>query len=65
MKRRCLSEVAGALLAVIGFCVPAAADPDAARLYSDNCASCHGADRLGTSAGPAILAGGSQRPKGR
>jgi len=25
----------------------------------------HGADRLGTSAGPAILAGGSQRPKGR
>jgi len=31
-----------------------AAGPDAARLYADQCASCHGADRLG-GMGPALL----------
>jgi hypothetical protein len=33
---------------------PALAEPDAARLYAEHCASCHGADRLGGQ-GPALL----------
>ncbi len=32
----------------------AAAEPDAAKLYAEHCASCHGADRLGGQ-GPALL----------
>jgi DNA-binding beta-propeller fold protein YncE/cytochrome c553 len=54
MKRHFLSEVVGALLAVIGWTAPVLADPDAAKLYTDNCATCHGADRLG-GIGPALL----------
>ncbi|MGB8400059.1 cytochrome D1 domain-containing protein [Bradyrhizobium sp.] len=54
MKRRFLSEVTGALLAVIGSTVPALAEPDAVKLFADNCAACHGADRLGGQ-GPALL----------
>jgi len=54
MKRHLLSEIAGAGLAVMGLTVPALADPDAVRLYADNCASCHGAGRLGGQ-GPALL----------
>ena len=33
---------------------PAAEGPDAARLYTEHCASCHGANRLG-GMGPALL----------
>ncbi len=54
MKRRFRFELAGALLAAIGSCAPAAADPDAAKLFADHCAACHGADRLGGQ-GPALL----------
>jgi len=54
MKRRFLSEVTGALLAVIGSTVPTLAEPDAVKLFADNCAACHGADRLGGQ-GPALL----------
>ena len=37
-------------LALVAFAVhaaPAAAEPDAVKLYGDHCAQCHGADRLG------------------
>ncbi len=54
MKRRFLSEVTGALLAVIGWTAPVLADPDAVKLFTDHCATCHGADRLGGQ-GPALL----------
>jgi cytochrome c553 len=54
MKRRCLSRSLHALLVVIGMSVPAAAEPDGAKLFADNCAECHGADRLGR-LGPALL----------
>ena len=54
MKYRFLSELAGALLAVVAWCAPAMAGPDAVTLYADNCAACHGADRLGGQ-GPALL----------
>lgn len=54
MKRRFLSEVAGALLAVTGLSAAAVAQPEAANLYADHCAACHGADRLGGQ-GPALL----------
>ena len=54
MKRRFLSEVTAALLAVIAWTAPALAGPDAVKLYTDHCASCHGADRLGGQ-GPALL----------
>ena len=54
MKRRFLSEITGALLAVIGLVVPALGEPDAVKLFADNCAGCHGADRLGGQ-GPALL----------
>jgi dihydro-heme d1 dehydrogenase len=54
MKRRCLTSVVGAL-AVLAICAAtAAAEPDATKLYTDNCAQCHGADRLG-GLGPALL----------
>jgi cytochrome c553 len=33
---------------------PASSEPDAEKLYSDHCASCHGVDRLGAQ-GPALL----------
>ena len=54
MKRRSLLDrilVAAALLALAA---PARAEPDAAKLFADNCAECHGADRLGR-LGPALL----------
>lgn len=54
MKRRLLSEVTGALLAVLGLTPLASAEPDAVKLFADNCAACHGADRLGGQ-GPALL----------
>ena len=54
MKRRLLSEIVGGALAIIGLCIPAQAEPDAVKLYADNCAACHGADRLGGQ-GPALL----------
>ena len=54
MKRRFLSEVTAALLAVIGLTVPAVAEPDAVKLFADHCAACHGVDRLGGQ-GPALL----------
>lgn len=53
MKRRCLTSAAAAL-AALSFVVPAVAGPDAAKLYADHCARCHGADRLGQ-LGPALL----------
>ncbi|WP_404385491.1 cytochrome D1 domain-containing protein [Caenispirillum salinarum] len=41
--------------AVLALAVAArAAEPDAARLYTENCAACHGGDRLGA-IGPALL----------
>ena len=54
MKRRFLSELTGALLAVITWTAPVVADPDAVKLYAGHCAACHGADRLGGQ-GPALL----------
>ena len=54
MKHRCLTSAAGALLALAVWAVPSAAEPDAARLYANHCAQCHGADRLGQ-LGPALL----------
>ena len=54
MKRRCLTSAAGALLALFAGAATAVAEPDAARLYADHCAQCHGADRLGQ-LGPALL----------
>src|SRR5262245_52167222 len=54
MKRRWLSEVLGALTLVAALSVPAAAEPDRAKLFATHCASCHGADRLGGQ-GPALL----------
>ena len=54
MKRRFRSELAGALLVVAGLTVPALAEPDAAKLFAEHCAACHGADRLGGQ-GPALL----------
>ncbi|MBR0985608.1 cytochrome D1 domain-containing protein [Bradyrhizobium liaoningense] len=54
MKRRSPFDrilVALALLALAG---TARAEPDAAKLFADNCAECHGADRLGR-LGPALL----------
>ena len=39
---------------LLGLCGAAVAQPDAERIYRDNCASCHGADRLGGT-GPALI----------
>lgn len=52
MKRSWLAEWALALL--LASATAAAAQPDAAGLYTEHCAACHGADRLGGS-GPALL----------
>jgi len=52
MKRRWLVESVLAALVALGS--PAAAQPDAGKLYAEHCASCHGADRLGGQ-GPALL----------
>src|SRR5262249_25326327 len=54
MKRRCLTSAVGALLGLALYAAPAMAEPDAAKLYADHCAQCHGADRLGR-LGPALL----------
>ncbi|HEY0849428.1 MAG TPA: cytochrome D1 domain-containing protein [Bradyrhizobium sp.] len=54
MKHRCRTSALGALLALAVCAAPAAAEPDATRLYADHCAQCHGADRLGQ-LGPALL----------
>ena len=54
MKRRCPTSAIAALAALLACTAPAAAEPDAAKLYGDHCAQCHGADRLGQ-LGPALL----------
>lgn len=54
MKRRCLSDWIVIALALCAFVGPARAEPDATRLFADNCAECHGADRFGR-LGPALL----------
>jgi len=53
MRRRWLAESVLAAM-VAAFVSPAAAQPDAGRLYLKHCASCHGSDRLGRQ-GPALL----------
>lgn len=42
------------LAALLALASPALADEDAAHLYAENCAACHGGDRLGA-IGPALL----------
>jgi DNA-binding beta-propeller fold protein YncE/cytochrome c553 len=54
MKRRSFFEMICVVLALAGSTIPAAAEPDAVKLFVDNCAECHGADRLGR-LGPALL----------
>ena len=54
MKRRSSIEMICVVLALAGSTIPAAAEPDAVKLFADNCAECHGADRLGR-LGPALL----------
>ncbi len=54
MKRRCPISAIGALVALMIGAAPAAAEPDAAKLFAGHCAQCHGADRLGQ-LGPALL----------
>src|SRR5262245_31570829 len=54
MKRRSLFRGIGIALALGGSTMPAAAGLDAAKLFADHCAQCHGADRLGR-LGPALL----------
>lgn len=60
MPRRSIRELAGASLTALALAIapallaPARAEPDAAALYAEHCASCHGADRLGGQ-GPALL----------
>ena len=44
----------GAVLIAALFSMPASAEPDAAKLFADKCASCHGEARLGGQ-GPALL----------
>jgi cytochrome c553 len=43
-----------ALTITLALAMPAAAEPDAARLYAEHCAACHGDGRLG-GRGPALL----------
>jgi len=43
-----------AIASLLALSVPATAEPDAAKLYAEYCAACHGADRLGGK-GPALL----------
>jgi mono/diheme cytochrome c family protein len=52
MKRTWPAELALAVL--LAAAQPAVAQPDAAALYIEHCASCHGGDRLGGT-GPALL----------
>jgi mono/diheme cytochrome c family protein len=52
MKRSRLAELALSLL--LASATTVTADPNAAKLYAEHCAACHGADRLGGS-GPALL----------
>ena len=54
MKRRSLFDRSLLALALLVLAGPARAEPDAAKLFADNCAECHGADRLGR-LGPALL----------
>jgi mono/diheme cytochrome c family protein/DNA-binding beta-propeller fold protein YncE len=54
MKHRSLRERIAIALALCALAGPALAEPDAAKLFADNCAECHGADRLGR-LGPALL----------
>ncbi len=54
MKRRSLFEVICIAVVLAGSPFQAFAEPDAAKLFADNCAECHGADRLGR-LGPALL----------
>lgn len=42
------------VLAGVALALPAQAQPDAARIYTETCAACHGGDRLGA-IGPALL----------
>jgi cytochrome c553 len=52
MRRRSLFDLA--LVAALVLSAPARAEPDAAGLYAQHCAACHGGDRLGGQ-GPALL----------
>jgi cytochrome c553/WD40 repeat protein len=54
MKRRSLFDRILVAVAVLALAGPAMAEPDAAKLFAENCAECHGADRLGR-LGPALL----------
>jgi len=54
MKRRCLTSAIAGLASLLIVSSATAAEPDAARLYADHCAQCHGVDRLGR-IGPALL----------
>ena len=54
MKRRCLTSAVAGLASLLIVSSATAAEPDAARLYADHCAQCHGMDRLGRM-GPALL----------
>lgn len=54
MQRRSTPDIALAFLLALMLAAPAFAQPDAAALYAEHCASCHGADRLGGQ-GPALL----------
>ncbi len=54
MTSRWLAGAICAVAALSSTMSAALADPDAARLFADNCAECHGADRLGR-LGPALL----------
>jgi len=68
MKRRFLPEAVGILLALCGLSASlatsaSATEPDAAKLYTDNCAQCHGGDRLGGQ-GPALLPESLDRLRG-
>ncbi len=54
MKPRSWSKLVLALALVAVSAPLAVAEPDAAKLYGEHCAACHGADRLGGQ-GPALL----------
>lgn len=54
MKRRYLTSAIAGLASLLIVSSATAAEPDAARLYADHCAQCHGVDRLGRM-GPALL----------